>query len=164
MTGSCPKKRRQGKPQAASRSKTNRTAASVPGFLGWRPTKSCNGIHPQRSVRALFVRFSDVSPHTDCAVVDSEVESAFRIAANPGLVPDRRPLPTVVGKREQGPCRAPEARDKLRFHSVLPSAIQHHRPAGTRRLRRPALQSSPSAAGCPLKTTKFAVTLSGALI
>ena len=144
MTGSCPKKKApEGKPKAASRSKTNRAAASVPGFLRWRPSKSCNGIHPQRSVGALFVGFGDVSPHTDFAVVDSEVESALRIAANPGLVPDRRPLPTVVGKREQGPRRAPEARDKLRFHSVLPSAIQHHRHAGTRRLRRPALQGQP---------------------
>ena len=54
---------------------------------------------PRRKMREiifLFIGLPHVFAETDLAIVDSDVESAFRIRADPRFVSDGSPIPTIV--------------------------------------------------------------------
>ena len=74
--------------------------------------------------RRLFLRGADGAAVTQLAVVDADIEPAFRIAARPGLVGDRRTVTAVVAQREQGSGVALAARgpfDRSLHVPLLPS-------------------------------------------
>src|SRR3954471_10051064 len=65
------------------------------------------GLTPvRRRLRASLVALADGSSEADLAVVDSEVEAAVGIGADPGLVRDRSPLAAVVGEGDEAAFRA----------------------------------------------------------
>src|SRR6266436_1557176 len=64
-------------------------------------------------------RGPDRAAQRDLAVVDPQVETAGRIAADPGLVGDGRSIPTIVGKRQQHAVLALSAFGEMRLHPDL---------------------------------------------
>src|SRR5688572_22674211 len=75
--------------------------------------------------RCLFGRDADSSSQADLAVVDANVEPAVGIAADPRLVGDRGPIPTVVGQGEQHSVTALPAIGKALLHPVPPPLPGH---------------------------------------
>src|SRR5437773_11805424 len=67
-------------------------------------------------IKRLLAREPDAAAEADLAVVDAKVEPAGRIAAHPGLVCDRRAVPTVVRERQQNPVVALPALRKRDVH------------------------------------------------
>src|SRR5688572_30553663 len=75
---------------------------------------------PPVSGGRLFERLADRSADRDLAVVDADVEPAVGVAADPGLVPDRGPLPPVVRQGDQNALLALQTLWELR--------LRHRRP------------------------------------
>ena len=66
----------------------------------------------------LFLRLPDGSTETDFTVVDPDVETAIRIRAHPGFVPDCSALASVIGHRDEYSSIAFLTFRKSTFHGV----------------------------------------------
>src|SRR5687768_8467480 len=70
-------------------------AAGIP-----QPSSVTTPLAVAGSLHSSLVTLPDRTAEADLAVVDSNVESAFRIRANPRLVCDRCTITAIVGQRQ----------------------------------------------------------------
>src|ERR687895_196851 len=81
-------------------------------------------------------------PKADFTVIDSKIETAVRIGAHPGLVGDRRALPSVVRQGYQSSLRALlTGRPLLGLHGSLPGSVRLRAAPAIHRIRRTPRQT-----------------------